>query len=371
MKNVVFLAHWSFAFVEEQFYAMFKQLRDANESSFNLIYFCEWNNGFAVDCLINHLFCGTTHVRHFTNYPAVTTNNTTHQLSNCTKEDTIFVLYFTPRHLQFFLQSTAQRFPKRYIWWQVEQSSNKSFFSDEKYCQVIRNALAIIEFSRSNGLDQFSNPRFQIPFSRENLFYNDDDASPLTRMRLENICNHQKKRLLQDNPAFLHQNVIQFRQQSVLLLGTCEPRRRMHFKQMCLNRNINIVHPFQYYYYFGLERQKFICDFVRSCANHLAIGVNIHQYENSVLEQAKIYLLLANGCDVVVSEKSRSLYENTHIKSVCGDRIILVDSFDDAVGTIENLIHKEKMTKNNLLTNPKCYKALFARISQEIAAHVS
>jgi len=129
--NLVFLAHWSAAFVEEQFYALYlamsTQLAEESSTCLSVTYFCEWHNQCAVNHLIDCLFApldnNNTAARDTRHYPPTTSNDAHHQLAHCTADNTLFVVYFPPRHLAFFLASTGNRFARRYVWWQAEQAS--------------------------------------------------------------------------------------------------------------------------------------------------------------------------------------------------------------------------------------------------------
>src|ERR1700690_1799972 len=115
MKFVVFLTHWSIAFIEEQFYALYRRLAIPDPQRF--IYFAEWHNSAAVDHLLSMFEPrNTTYDKSF--YPPTTTNSPVHQLMQCNCDNTLFVIYFNPRHLAFFLRSTFNRFPRHYVWWQ-------------------------------------------------------------------------------------------------------------------------------------------------------------------------------------------------------------------------------------------------------------
>lgn len=367
MKNFVFLAHWSLAFVEEQFYALFRNFQKS--CTHNCIYFSEWNNSVAVNYLLHKLFHASDQATKtdFSNYPDMNRNSDQqHSLIHCAVEDTIFIVYFSPRHLEFFLQSSGNRFPQRYIWWQIEQATNTSFFNNRKYVACIQNSLAILEFSRANTVPNLHSHCLFAPFSRDanDLKYSSNCA------RAETICNHQKQRLLQDNPHFASVVKQKFQPRSVLLLGTCEKERRKTFVQLCNQINVTVLHPHRFNYYYGLERQEYIKEFINNCAHLLSVAINIHQYENSVLEQAKIYLLLANGIDVVVSERSTSEFENAQIKAACGQRVVFVNSLQEAAEIAAKMCCEKRLSAKTELRNSQCFENLYLKLLQNIATLV-
>jgi hypothetical protein len=291
-------------------------------------------------------------------YPTVTSNSASHQLAHCTRDETLFVVYFNPRHLEFFLRSTGNRFPHRYVWWQVEQASNAFFFDNPLYRATIGKALALLEFSRFNCLS-IPLPTLYTPFSRDpqHLLYTPGEQ------RLH-ICDHQRRRLRQDNPHFTASRPAIVGQ--VLLLGTCETERRQEFKRLCEARGLMLEHPQSFNYLFGLDRQDYIAEFVQQCRGQ-AVAVNIHQYEHSMLEQAKIFLLLANGCDIVVSERSHAPAEDAMLAAVCGAALIFVDSLAEAVDIVDRERHKARRAQvRGRLENPAWHANHFRRLSAQL-----
>lgn len=381
--NVVFLAHWSAAFVEEQFYALYlamsTQLADETSTCLSVTYFCEWHNQCAINHLIDCLFApldnNNTAARDTRHYPPTTSNDAHHQLAHCTADNTLFIVYFPPRHLAFFLASTGNRFARRYVWWQAEQASHPVWQrKNDIYCRVVRNALALLEFSRANILPQFGGLRLFVPFSRnaDDLKY-DAVATRLNAMRAANLCAHQRQRLIEDNPRFLAaqppssvSNSV-----SVMLLGACDnvPRRRA-FKEQCAKSGIDVWHPLEHNYLFGVERQQFIATFVAACGNRQAVAVNVHQYELCALEQAKIYLLLANGCDVVVSERSRSSLDDALLETACHGRLLLVDSVNVAIRKIAEQCALPKR-RLEALRNPPYYRHLVRNLIRQLCRIVN
>lgn len=382
-KNVVFLAHWSLAFVEEQFYALYSRLSDANQSSDTFIYFCQWNSREAVDYLVHQLFVDVETDKKWpktvdlSDYPLSDNNNSSssgsnvenkeasakaadcHQLQGCTRENTLFVVQFNPRHLKFFLRSTGSRFAQRYAWWQIEQCSNKWFFNDSLYRRTVHGAVAVLEFSRFNKLDSLPDGMTMLyaPFSRssKHLLYSREPQTQLDCWRRDNICRHQRRRLLQDNPSFasvmpkvcIGSISSNNNNDAVLLLGTCDVDRRRRFKKMCTVRGVQIVHPYKHSYLFGFERQQYIQQF--------SVAVNIHQYEPSALEQAKLYLLLVNGCETIVSEKSHSAAENAMIETTGKGRIVLADSMQGAAETlVATLLQRKQQSGENRGAGSTC-----------------
>ncbi len=358
MKNVVFVAHWSLAFIEEQFYAFYKQLKDTNVN-LNVVYFCQWNNGAAVRYLVEQLFETKENLKPlYTNFPPFTELEQNHSLISCIKENTVFVMQFNPVHLKFFLRATGNRFPINYIWWQIEQPSNNEFFNDILYLRTIANARFVIDFlPTENGL--------QRAFSRDKelLLYDDVEQD-----RIKNIANHQSLRLVQDNPRFSRLTQPHYAHNQVLLLGTCDVLRRRFFRKICNEKGINVLHPHSYNYLFAKKRQDFIQGFVNSCHDDgkLAIAVNVHQYENSELEKAKLYLLLANNCDIVISEHSISKEDDLAEAQICNNRLFFVNNLQEMITKIlqvfeqeyekkdyEPLKDNEKMAKNSKILAEK------------------
>jgi len=155
-----------------------------------------------------------------------------------------------------------------------------------------------------------------------------------------------------------------------MLLGACDnvPRRRA-FKQRCAQSGIDVWHPVEHNYLFGVERQQFIAKFVAACGNRQAVAVNVHQYELCALEQAKIYLLLANGCDVVVSERSRSSLDDALLETACHGRLLLVESVDDV---IRKIAEQRALPKRRLetLRNPPYYRHLVRNLIRQLCTVV-
>ena len=328
-KNVVFLAHWSIAFIEEQFFAFYKQLQLT--TSKNVVYFCQWNNQFAVDYLVNHLFQSISPLEPtFENFPASKNNNHKHCLKQFDASETIFVVQFNPTHLKHFLKATGNRFPKNYIWWQIEQENNIEFFQDALYSKTIGDSILICDFSRN----QLKSNYLYTPFSRNSEYLLYDAVRD--KERIENIANYQTQRLIQDNPRFAKHLMPQPTKNSVILLGTCEVLQRRFFKKLCLEENISVLHPNSFHYLFALERQQFIQNFVDYCHKNgkFAVAVNVHQYENSTLEKAKIYLLLTNNCDLVLSEHSNSLIDDSATDVSCNGQLQFVNSLREMVQKI-------------------------------------
>ena len=349
MKNVVFLAHWSLAFIEEQFFALYKNICATN--LINAVYFCNWTDRQAVHYLIYFLFeqTETDVLPTFENFPTFEKEQkqTSHPLENFTINDTLFVIQFNPLHLKYFLKSTGGRFPKNYVWWQIEQTGNREFLKDQLYKATIERAKMIIDFN-SNALNH-------CPFSAANrlLSYENCDIQRLKMIR------HQKDRLIQDNPRFSKSIAGKQLKNSVLLLGTCDVLRRKFFKKLCQGK-IEIVHPREHNYVFAKEREEFIENFIRQCHMHsqLAISVNIHQYEESALEKAKIFLLLANGCDLVLSERSIHVDEEQSMQEICGPRLKFVNNLHEMLAEIlllQNLYEPKKYLP--LVDSDHCIKA--------------
>jgi hypothetical protein len=325
MIRLIFLTHWSCAFIEEQFYALYRRLNSRR----NCVYFTDWHNRAAVRHLLS-LFEPTVAKNNMisydnTFYPDITTDSPNHQLVGCTHANSLFIVYFNPRSLAFFRRSINNRFPTRYVWWQVEQTSNAAFFSDATYWNTIRGACGVLNVSHFNDLPLLTVPSWYAPFSRDAhlLQYTQDDGG--ARLAL---CQHQKKRLIQDNPQFAAALPVLG---DLLLLGSCDAPRRQEFKQLCVAHGLTLQHPYAFNYLFAHERQEFICEFVRRrhADGKQAVAVNVHQHQPAMLEQAKIYLLLANGCDIVVSECSRNAAEDALVMSACEGRLVLGASLAD------------------------------------------
>jgi len=330
MKNVVFLAHWSLAFIEEQFYALFSKLKN-QASKCKFMYFCDWDNESAVRHLVENLFEQSELKPTYNHFPPFDRNLfDQHPILQCTTQDTLFIVQFNPSHLRHFLAATGNRFPRRYYWWQIEQKSNQGFFSDNEYTQTISNAQGVLEFSDETAA-------FYCPFSCDTrlLLYTESEDC----LRIRNIAQHQALRQRQDNRRFANKKPPPPSQGQVLLLGTCEVLQRKFFKKLCDESDIPVLHPFSFNYLFALERQKWIQDFVKvchDCGKH-AIAVNIHQYNDSHLETAKIFLLLANGCDVVLSERSVCPKLDTKMEKLCHPRLIFCESIRELVKKITEL----------------------------------
>lgn len=332
MKNVVFLAHWSLAFIEEQFYALFSKFKN-QASKCKFIYFCDWDNESAVKHLVENLFEQSEIKPTYNHFPPFDKNLfDQHPILQCTTQDTLFIVQFNPSHLRHFLAATGNRFPRRYYWWQIEQKSNHGFFSDNVYSQAISNAQGVLEFSDETAT-------LYCPFICDTRLLLYDTESDDAGSRIRNIAQHQALRQRQDNRRFVNKNPPPALRNQVLLLGTCEVLQRQFFKKLCVESGIPVLHPFSFNYLFALERQKWIQDFVKvshDCGQQ-AIAVNIHQYNDSHLETGKIFLLLANGCDVVLSERSVCRQLDARIEKFCHPRLIFCDSIRELVKKITQL----------------------------------
>ena len=373
ISHVVFLAHWSLAYIEEQFYALYTNLKNGLERrGVKSIYFCHWHDRRLVRQLFD-LFvtigddCEDSRAIDFANYPsnAIVGEQQTVDLDECSADNTLFIVHFNPRHLTFFLQSNGHVFPAHYCWWQIEQASNSSFFQNSLYRDVLLRAKAHLQFSRTNVLEFYAGRTFYTPFSRTGLLYDESDS--FTQLRLQNICNHQKQRLLQDNRAFRRHGFDTFQEmgvaaatKKVLLLGTCQPRRRAEFVRHCKRLGVTVVHPFEHNYLFGLERQ----DFIRQCR----VAVNIHQYKHSCLEQAKLFLLIENGCQRILSEKSVSDIETQLVRLACKGYVEMHDTPQRIATVLAKDVRTDSRRKTSAekIAQPRWFSTHFDNVAHSL-----
>jgi len=187
--------------------------------------------------------------------------------------------------------------------------------------------------------------------------------------RIKNIAQHQSSRLIQDNPRFSKRATPSPRINSVLLLGTCTVYRREFFVKLCAENGIEVLHPNSFNYLFALERQDFIQNFVTYCHsnNKFAIAVNVHQYPDSVLETAKIFLLLANKCDIVLSEHSKCTTQEKTIASAVNNRLEYCDTLLSMIRRIQNLFQQKYNGQlQEDLRDPDFLKQKMEKVEQKI-----
>jgi len=182
-----------------------------------------------------------------------------------------------------------KRMPDFYIAFQMEQTISTRWF-DQNYLDKLENAYAVFDYSISN-IDSFK---------KHSLFCN-------------RLCYL---------PIDLHPSIINTTESydyDVLFYGDTEcPRRREFLQQIQKRFKIKIL-----YNVFGIELENEI--------KKAKIVVNIHYYENSLLETTRLYEVLSLGRSVIVSERSSDSVEEKKLDGI----VDFVDTWD-----IESLIEQ-------------------------------
>lgn len=171
------------------------------------------------------------------------------------------------------------KLPSNYIAYQLEQSVSSRWFS-EKYFNVLRNAYAILDYSIKN-----------IEFLQKNdVSYKQLFLLPI------GIYKNYKNYLL--NSGKWDGNVID--DSDVIFYGDINnERRKKYLNELSKHFKVKIV------------SEKFGNDLYKELLSS-KIVVNIHYYENSLLETTRIYECLSLGLNVV-SEKSSDMDQHQNL----------------------------------------------------------
>ncbi|MDM7180666.1 GT99 family glycosyltransferase N-terminal domain-containing protein, partial [Klebsiella quasipneumoniae] len=215
-----------------------------------------------------------------------------------------------------------KQLPRNYIAFQMEQSVNSRWFTDE-YFSRLNNAVAIFDYSLKNIeylLDK------GIPYQK--LFYMPISSFPDYPAHLADngyVLDDQKGDILAD----------------VLFYGdpNCE-RRKAYLQELKKHFNVTVASEV-----FGDKLTRMV--------KNAKVVVNIHYYENALLETTRLYETISLGTPVV-SESSSDLVEHADLQDVIdfcpiGDIPAMVEKIQNLLSDKE--YYNERKEKIKHFTN--------------------
>ncbi|WP_181316635.1 methyltransferase domain-containing protein [Photobacterium leiognathi] len=199
--------------------------------------------------------------------------------------------------------------PSLYISYQLEQSVSSRWF-DDRYFSILNNSYAIFDYAEDN-----------IKYLQDNGFY-------LKQLNFLPIGY--------DNE--LNNDLNQDYEYDVIFYGDINNKRRKKFLDRLSDRfNVKIVSNI-----FGEELYKEI--------NKAKVVVNIHYYENALLETTRIYECLSLN-KLVISEMSSDINKHCEIKECV--EFTDVGDIDGMISRIEEWIDDEDKLKARIENNKK------------------
>lgn len=203
-----------------------------------------------------------------------------------------------------------KQLPRNYIAFQMEQSVNSRWFTDE-YFSRLNNAVAIFDYSLKNIeylLDK------GIPYQK--LFYMPISSFPDYPAHLAD-----NGYVLDDQKGDIHADVLFYGDPN------CE-RRKAYLQELKKHFNVTVASEV-----FGDKLTRMV--------KNAKVVVNIHYYENALLETTRLYETVSLGTPVV-SESSSDIVEHEDLQDV-------IDFCP--IGDIPAMVEKIQ----NLLSDKECY----------------
>ncbi|HCT4299046.1 TPA: hypothetical protein OT075_002097 [Klebsiella quasipneumoniae] len=203
-----------------------------------------------------------------------------------------------------------KQLPRNYIAFQMEQSVNSRWFTDE-YFSRLNNAVAIFDYSLKNIeylLDK------GIPYQK--LFYMPISSFPDYPAHLAD-----NGYVLDDQKGDIHADVLFYGDPN------CE-RRKAYLQELKKHFNVTVASEV-----FGDKLTRMV--------KNAKVVVNIHYYENALLETTRLYETISLGTPVV-SESSSDIVEHEDLQDV-------IDFCP--IGDIPAMVEKIQ----NLLSDKECY----------------
>lgn len=227
-----------------------------------------------------------------------------------------------PNHLYIILglNNEIPFLPKKYIAYQLEQSGNENqnHWFTHQYLKKLAGAIEIWDYSLKNIQNlkalakEYNFPKTKyVPMRYQPI---------LTRTRA--LPNH----LSSDSK---HDSQIDHRKHDVLFFGSKCPRRDQIIREL---RNRNIKVHYSENSLWGEERDRLVSE--------SKIVLNIHYYENPILETSRLTYLLANQA-FVISEPSQDKLLDKHYSNM----VIFADYKDIPQQCQNYLEHPEMITK--------------------------
>lgn len=193
-----------------------------------------------------------------------------------------------------------ENLPKKYIAFQMEQSTNNRWFT-QKYFDILNNAIAILDYST------------------ENIKYLKEQKVDHCKLFFTPI----------DKRAYPPKDHVE-KEYDVLFYGdTNNNRRKEYLEAISKHFNTKIINNL-----FGEKLQDEI--------NKTKIVINVHYYENALLETTRIYECLSHGA-TVVSEESIDFIEHTQLKDKV--HFVKVGDIDAMIAKIQEALISPKINK--------------------------
>lgn len=215
-----------------------------------------------------------------------------------------------------------KQLPRNYIAFQMEQSVNSRWFTDE-YFSRLNNAVAIFDYSLKNIeylLDK------GIPYQK--LFYMPISSFPDYPAHLAD-----NGYVLDDQKGDIHADVLFYGDPN------CE-RRKAYLQELKKHFNVTVASEV-----FGDKLTRMV--------KNAKVVVNIHYYENALLETTRLYETISLGTPVV-SESSSDIVEHEDLQDVIdfcpiGDIPVMVEKIQNLLSDKE--YYNERKEKIKHFTN--------------------
>ncbi|WP_447335849.1 GT99 family glycosyltransferase N-terminal domain-containing protein [Klebsiella quasipneumoniae] len=215
-----------------------------------------------------------------------------------------------------------KQLPRNYIAFQMEQSVNSRWFTDE-YFSRLNNAVAIFDYSLKNIeylLDK------GIPYQK--LFYMPISSFPDYPAHLAD-----NGYVLDDQKGDIHADVLFYGDPN------CE-RRKAYLQELKKHFNVTVASEV-----FGDKLTRMV--------KNAKVVVNIHYYENALLETTRLYETISLGTPVV-SESSSDIVEHEDLQDVIdfcpiGDIPAMVEKIQNLLS--DNQYYNERKEKIKHFTN--------------------
>lgn len=204
----------------------------------------------------------------------------------------------------FICAQMFKRFPPVYVAFQMEQTVNSRWLTDE-YMNILHNAYAVFDYSLENIKYFSSDPKLA-----SKLYYLPVDSCQEMR------CNDY------DSDE---------REYDVLFYGDARnDRRQKYLKEIGDKFNLRIVSEV-----FGPELYKEM--------NKAKIIVNIHYYENALLETTRLYETLSVSDCLIISERSCDSTEEVALEDIVD--FVEIDNVDAMIERIQYWLNHEDERK--------------------------
>lgn len=233
-----------------------------------------------------------------------------HELDlKCDKDENLYIIIYNDRK--------TYKMPKNYIFWQIEQTSKVEspiVKFDKKYYTDMKNALMILDFSSYN-----------IIFYKDKIDYKYIYINPFPFYDLYQYSSESE---------YLY---------DIIFFGA-KSSRRINILDKLKNE---CGHKYRLKYLFGVignERDEYL--------KKSKYVLNIHYYENALLETERFNISLNTDC-LIISENT--LYEDDYNKEIYSDCVTYFDDFEDLKKIIEYNLQDDvfKIKKSKLKTSKK------------------